>query len=550
MERLTLAEEIISSNKQARKIGEWRVDPSINEIRRGGDAVRLEPKAMEVLTYLADRPGVVVSREELLSALWPGVVVGDDTLTQAVIKLRKALCDPARTPAYIETISKRGYRLVARVEPAENVVAVPPSRWPRRAGGAAIALAVMAAAVIAYHATRTGSAPPPAEALPVDEPIAERSTALPTVAVTPFEALGDDADRDYLARGITADLATDLSRLSGLRVVSVPKAARYVVSGSLQRASGKLRINARLIDNESGQQLWAERYEYSRGDPFVVNEELIGQLLAALSVQVGKAERHRLARRYTRNLEAYDYFLRGQGAYLARQQPENSMAREMYRKAIELDPAFGRAYGGLALTHAADYRDQWTAERRQALARAAELAETAVRIDPQLPDVYAVLGYVRSLQGQHAQAIAHLKQAIALDRFYADAYAHLGAIYTHVGQPARTVPLLRAAMRLNPDAGFIYFLVLGRAYLFQGDLEQALINLREALARNAADLEARVFMAASLAAAGDLEAAKWETEVIRSSRPDFSARRWLETHPMTNADQRQRLIQLLAQIGL
>jgi len=371
----------------------------------------------------------------------------------------------------------------------------------------------------------------------------------------PFEALADDANQAYLAQGITSDLTTDLSRIAGLRVVSgrtgsTATAARYVVSGSVQRMSDGLKVNARLTDSQSGQQLWAERYEAALGDSFNVNEEIVGQLLDALSVQVSKAERRRVAGRYTRNLNAYDHFLRGQAGYLARAQPENETARELYRKAIELDPTFARAYAGLALTHSADYRNQWTVDLQQALARAAELAETAVRMDPQLPEVYGTLAYVRSLQGQSDHAIAYLKQAITLDPFYADGYANLGAIYTHVGQPARAVPLLRTAMRLNPDAGFIYFLVLGRAYLFQGDTEQATINLKEALSRNASDLETRVFMAATLVAAGDLQNARWEAEEVRVLQPGFAARQWLQTYPITDARQRQRLTTLLAQVGL
>ena len=98
------------------RVGDWIVDPELNEVRRNGDSTRLEPKALEVLAYLARRPGAVVGREDLLSAVWPGVVVGDDALTQAIIKLRKALGDDAHRPKYIETISKRGYRLIAPVE--------------------------------------------------------------------------------------------------------------------------------------------------------------------------------------------------------------------------------------------------------------------------------------------------------------------------------------------------------------------------------------------------------------------------------------------------
>ena len=561
-----------AQTQAGRRIGEWWVEPDTNEIRRNGEAVRLEPKAMEVLVYLADRPGRVVTRDELLSAVWPGVVVSDDTLTQAVIKLRRALQDSAKAPAYIETISKRGYRLVAPVTDVpqssaaagtgsarETEVSVPSRRrrviWIVTSG----ALAVVVAAIVFYLAQGDESWID-AHLSALEKELAQRPAALPTVAVMPFEALARDADQVYLAGGITSDLTTDLSRLSGLRVVSIvtpvgsaspgAAAARYIVSGTVQRVSGKLKVNVRLVDNQSGQQLWAERYERSSGDPFALNEDIIARVLDTLSVRIRDAERARLAARYTRNLDAYDYFLRGQAAYLARQRSENLIAREMYRRAVELDPSFARAYAGLALTHAADYRDQWVTDGRQALARAAELAESAVRIDPQLADVHAVLGYVRVLHGEHQQAISTLRRALELDRFYADAYAYLAAEHTNIGQPAKTVPLIRTAMRLNPEAGFIYFVVLGRAYLFDGDIEQASINLRAAVARNPADLETHVFMAATFVAGGNLTEARWEAEEIRTLQPDFSATRWLETHPMTHAGQRTRLLRLLAQLGL
>jgi Tfp pilus assembly protein PilF len=143
------------------------------------------------------------------------------------------------------------------------------------------------------------------------------------------------------------------------------------------------------------------------------------------------------------------------------------------------------------------------------------------------------------------RSIAALQHAIDLDRSFADAYALLGGIHTYIGQPATSVPLLRTAMRLNPDAGYLYFLLLGRAYLFENDIEQALINLRAALMRNPVDVETRVFLAATLVAAGDQSAAKWEADEIRSLAPRFSTRDWLETYPMTDARQRERLVVLL-----
>lgn len=568
-----------ASPTPALRVGDWRVDPAINELTRQGETVRLEPKAMEVLVFLADRAGQVVSREALLSALWPGMVVGDDALTQAVIKLRRSLQDEARSPQYIETISKRGYRLIAPVERSGTEKTVAPeasqpfepavsgrfrARFPLRAAITAILLALLLAGAAAVYVWQQRTEPVDAASFPGEE-FLERWAALPTITVTPFETVAGDDAETYLARGMTADLTTDLSRASGLRVISGPspvpqgKAARegaskhsprYLLSGAVQRAKGSLRINVRLVDAESGRQLWADRYDRPFHDLLAVQEEIINHLLQTLPVQVSEAERLRLARRYTHNLAAYDYFLRGKAAFLARQREENAIAREMYRKAIELDPAFARAYAGLALTHADDYRNQWTADGKRSLQAASQLAETALQIDPGLADLYSVLGYVRAVQHDYRRALQLHERAAKLDPSYADAYAYIGATYTHMGQPARTIPFMRTAMRLNPHGSFLYFMVLGRAYLYIGDLEQASINLKEALARNAADLESRVYMAATFVAAGELGAAEWEAEEIRVLQPDFTARQWLKTHLMSDERQKRELIGLLAKIGL
>jgi tetratricopeptide (TPR) repeat protein len=222
----------------------------------------------------------------------------------------------------------------------------------------------------------------------------------------------------------------------------------------------------------------------------------------------------------------------------------------MYRKALALDPAFGRAYAGLALTYAADYRNHWTDRGPDALARALELAETAFRIDPEILETQWVVAYVHTQNRRHAQAIGHLNQAISLDPSFADAYALLGSIHTYIGEPAEAIPLVRTAIQLNPEAGYLYYLVLGRAYLFRGDAEQAGINLREALARNAANLEIHVYLAATLALTGDKAAAEWEAEEIRALEPGFSIDKWLQSYPMTDDGQKLRLRSLLAQAGL
>jgi DNA-binding winged helix-turn-helix (wHTH) protein/TolB-like protein/Flp pilus assembly protein TadD len=542
----------VSAEKRGRsrlRIGEWSADPETNEIRRGGEIVRLEPKAMDVLMLLADRVGRVVTREELFAAVWPGVVVGDEALTQSIIKLRKALGDNSRSPSYIETISKRGYRLIAPVGSSEGAVALPVRRRPH-AVWAAVAIAGLVLALGAAGALFFGAS----DAIEAGD---DRQSAWITVTVAPFESLASDPEQAYFARGISENLSTDLSRHPGLRVIRetgtstarpAAAAARYRISGSVQRDAGVLRITIHLVDTRTSEQLWSERFERPLGDLFAVQDEMIRRLVEFLPGKLSDADRQRIAKRYTRSLEAYDQFLRGQALFLVRRSEANAEARALYRKAIELDPNFARAYAGLAMTHAIDARLRDSIDAAPALERAFDLAETARLIDPEIPEVHWAIGFVHAQGRRHEQAIASLQRAIELDRSFADAYALQGGVHTYLGDPAKAIPLLRTAMRLNPDGGYLYFLVLGRAYLFEDDIEQALINLRAALLRNPVDVETRVLLAASLMAAGDHAAARWEADEIRSLQPEFSIRAWLETYPMTSPRLRQRLVALFARL--
>jgi DNA-binding winged helix-turn-helix (wHTH) protein/TolB-like protein/cytochrome c-type biogenesis protein CcmH/NrfG len=543
------------------RVGPWLVTPALDELRRGDEHVKLEPKAMEVLLFLAARPGEPVSRDELLSGVWPGVIVGDDVLTQAVTKLRKALGDDARSPSYIETIAKRGYRLVAPVDALNGVSSVRASSgtgistdW--RAAAVGVLLTTVIAVAYLSWATLNKSGSAVVEDYLTEKVGVRAGSPLPTVTVMPFEPLSDQPQHAYLARSIVADLTTNLSRLEGLRVIGSSTAsdqthgARYVVSGSLQRGGDQLKVNVQLTDTQTGQHIWSERYERPFQDFFAIQEEMVARLVGALRVEVSEAERRRLAGRHTRNLEAYDYFLRARAALWTRQRADNEKARELYGEALRLDPKFARAYAGLALTYAADYRHQWTEQGPQALTRAVELAETALGIDPDIPEVHWVLAYVDIQGRRHDQAIARLKHALTLDRSFADAYSLLGNIYTHIGEPKKAVPLLRAAGRLDPDRGYSYFVSLGRTYFFLGDAEQASINLREALSRNAGSLEAHVYLAATLTLASDREGASWEANEVRVLAPSFSTRKWLETYPMTDMKQKQQLVRLLGSLGL
>jgi DNA-binding winged helix-turn-helix (wHTH) protein/TolB-like protein len=531
---------------QSLQVGDWTVDPPLNQLSAPGKTVKLEPKAMAVLVYLAQRPGDVVSRETLLAAVWPGVVVSDDAVTQVVIKLRKALGDSAESPAYIQTISKRGYRLVAPVRRPEEP---PARRKPKRRvlwlAGGGIAAAILAGWTLWWIQGR------PAQVATLDFEAAR--AAQPTITIRPFEALGGDPEAVLLARGLTADLVTDLSRVMGLSVIGVAaqaESSRYLVTGTVQRVDDRLRLHVHLADAQTGRQLWSERFDRPLASFFAVQEELGPKILQILPAKVSEAELRRMAQRHTSNLEAYKYFQRGQAALLVRRKAENEAAREMFRRAIALDASFARAYAALALTYAADYRNHWTADGGAALERAFELARSAHEMNPDIRETYFALAFVHLERREHAQVLRYLETAVQLYPSFADAYAFMGGVKTYMGRPAEAVPLVRTAMRLNPDASYLYFLILGRAYLALGDLEQARVNLEHALQRNPEDLESNIYMAVLHLAAGDKAAASWKADQIRVLQPGFSSRRWLETHPLTDPAQKRKLVQALGELGL
>lgn len=555
------------------QVGDWTVEPVLNQLSATGKTVKLEPKAMATLGYLVDRPGQVVSREELLSAVWSGVIVGDDSLTQVVIKLRKALGDVPEQPVYIQTIPKGGYRLIAPVVRAAGIASatVKPSqepvnaernqRIPWIAGGGIVAL-LLASTGIWWHKGGLVTDVSPDRA-PVASTEAAR-TMPPTVTIRPFEALDNDPQAVLLARGITADLVTDLSKVLGLSVIGAVAslgghasaetpdhvlAARYLVSGSVQRIDQRLRLHIHLTDTETRKQLWSERFDSALSGFFMIQEELGPKILQLLSAKVSEVELRRVAQRHTRNLEAYEYFQRGQMALIVRQKAENETAREMFQRAIALDAAFARAYAGLALTYSANYRNQWTGDGAAALDRALEMARTAHQIDPDIRETYWVLAFVYLERRQHQKALQYLETAVRLYPSFADAYALMGGVKTYMGRAAEAVPLLRTAMRLNPDAGYLYFLILGRTYFALGDIEQARVNLEHALLRNPVNLEARVYMAALHVLAGDKVAAAWEAEEIRTLQPGFSLQSWLKTFPLIDAKQKIMLAQALSELG-
>ena len=327
-----------------------------------------------------------------------------------------------------------------------------------------------------------------------DEAGAPPLAGKPSVAVLPFANLSGEAEDAYFADGMTDDLITDLAKVSGLVVIARnsvfaykgrPVAAqevarelgvRYVVEGSVRRAGGRVRINAQLVDATTGGHLWADRFDRSAADVFAVQDEVIGRIVAALAVELTPAEQARLARPPTRNLEAYDYFLRAEQAAKSGYRPQLREALSLYGRATALDPAFADAFAAHARTAAYVWRNDFDDPLPGPVARktAYETAGRALELDPQAPLPYAVLAVLQVVDRRYEEALASARRAVELGPGDAEAHAALGLVLTFAGDHAEAVAAVERSLRLDPNPPTGDRLTAALAFTLHGDHARAI----------------------------------------------------------------------------
>jgi adenylate cyclase len=549
-------------------IDKWRVSPLEGLLTRGNETVRLEPKAMEALVYFASRPGQVITRQELERDVWHGALVGYDAVTNTVIKLRKALQDSAREPRFIVTIPKKGYQLIAstdyqgdddRPESATPVSELPtaivrrdrPSWSLYRNGIATVAMVcILVFGFLWLWSTNS------------------KSIALPSIVVLPFDNLNQDPKQDYLANGITEDIITDLSKLSNILVIASNTSSTYrgkqvatekvgadlnvefVLRGSIRRLGDKVRVNVQLINAKSGFNTWAQRYDRKIAELFAVQDEVTRSIVKALAVKITNQEEDRLVQKTTDSLKAYDFFQEGQRIYKFSTKETNEQARKLYRKAIELDPGYGRAYGAMAITLASDYRRGWTDTPNEALDRALELAKTAVALDNASPQTYWALGFIYFTRKDFLNAETAATRSIAIAPSYADGYGLLALISSHNGQPKRAMELTNMGIRLNPYFTWEYLYVLGVAKYAIGNYESAVATLEKAQARNDNVVTVKLFLAASYVKANRQADAEWVVVQLQMLSPATTVTTIDKTIPIANPEFKQSFLKDLQKAGL
>jgi adenylate cyclase len=494
----------------------FTLDRARGRLRSDDRDIELRPKSFDVLRYLAENADRVVTKDEILKAVWPNVVVSDDSLSRCMSDVRLALGDADQR--IIKTVPRRGY---------------------------------MFAAEVSKLAAATATLPLPDR---------------PSIAVLPFTNRSGDPQQDYFADGISEDLITSLSKFAGLFVIARHSAfryrgtdldvrkigrelgVRYLLGGSVRRDAERIRITAQLVDAETTAQLWAEYYDRELTGIFAVQDEVTQKIVGTLIAHMSRSEFERALAKPPEAFSAYDYLLRG-NALMKTWQGDRSgkmltAGRSYYEQAIVADPTYAPPVCGLALTYLAAWLEPYP---HQALApqyqqastieRALNLAQRAVELDPNLPDAHMALANILKWLHRRSESSAEYDRAFELNPNLAD--YRFGLALIHWGRTDEGMEYLKRIIRLDPFHPPACQTFLGNAYYQAGRYEEALESLRAAARRLPDFRPTYVWLAAT---AGQLTLnveARAATAIVLQRDPAFTIRNWLELHQFsrqTDAD--------------
>lgn len=390
----------------------------------------------------------------------------------------------------------------------------------------------------------------------------------PSIAVLPFINISGDPEQEYFSDGITEDLITDLSKVSGLFVIARNSVftfkgmtvkvkelgkklgVRYVLEGSVRKAGNRLRITAQLVDTSTEGHLWAERYDRNLNDIFSLQDEVTQKIVAALTVKLTKDEQERIFQKDTNNLEAYNYNLRGLESIYRWTKESMAEARQMLEKAINLDPEYASACSNLAKCHWADWANGWS-QSPQSLEQAFKLSQRAITLDDSLTSARIVLSDVYLWRRLHDKAIVVIERAVKLNPNCADAIEQQGEILIWAGRPQEGMELVRKAMRFNPIYPVWYLWNLGHAYFVADQHEEAVEILQKALIINPDFLPVHLVLVLIYAEKGWKEAVKVEVaRISRISPASYSMKALCQRLPYKNQAVYERVIEGLRKAGI
>jgi len=560
---------------EAIQIGQWTFFARVFRLERGREVIKLEPRVAQLLSCLVANAGTAVNRETLMEEVWPGMIVGDEALSNAINKLRKAFGDDRQHPRVIETIPKAGYRLIAEVKPVntaavpeEDKTAVQPAGIEHRDWLARnlrsvtfITLSIILVALWFFIGQDKK------ETLPSTQPVALATK--PSIAVLPFENLSQDPEQEYFTDGVTDDIITRLAKNPELIVIARDSSFFYketamdissiadklhvahILNGSIRRLGDQLMVNAQLIDAASGTHTWAEQYLRPANNLLQVEDDIAQHVKSSLLNRPPDDPSQPPALMPSNHVQAHDYLLLGRyHFYKFASKAENTRAQKLFQDAIELDPDYALAYALLGWTYDFEAMNGWADDRQASLKKAQQLATRAIDLQPEQPLSYFVRGLSYREQGEYIKALGEAETALKYDPNNANGRVLLATLLYYAGRPELGLERIKEAMKINPHHPYNYQFHLGQAYFVLHQYQQALQAFQSGLDSNPQAERLHVWMAATYALLGDIENASWQAEQVMSSNPDFSVARMEKAFPFKDPAELKIFIDGLRLAGL
>lgn len=390
----------------------------------------------------------------------------------------------------------------------------------------------------------------------------------PSIAVLPFANMSGDAEQEYFSDGISEDLITDLSKVQALFVIARNSSftykgrsvrvqeigrelgVRFVLEGSIRKAGNRVRITAQLVDASTGGHLWADRFDRELTDIFATQDEVVQKIVDALAIKLSQVERQDLKRGGTRNLEAYESWMRARQLLGRGTRETIAQARALHRRAIELDPGFSAPHVGLAFAAVSDYVNAWVPDPGQALDEGERWARRAIELDDRQPGGHVALGNVLVWRRRHDEALVQLDRSVELDHNYAQGHALRGMALMYAGRQPEALEALAVAMRLDPHYPNILLHLSAQAHFSLGEDEAAAGHLAERIARNPNTDASRMLLAACYGHLGRTEEARAAWAGLLGVNPGFSLAQREDVLPYKNRSDFQRILDGLARAGL
>jgi len=484
------------------------LDTSQYRLSLSGNPVAVEPQVFDLLTYLVEHKDRVVTRDELLENLWKGKIVTDSALGARLKAARKAVGDSGKRQQVIKTIHGRGYQFVSPVTEVHSETV---------------------------------------KAEQTDSEINKTNLVLtdtPSIAVLPFQNMSADPEQEYFANGMSEEIITALSRVPDLVVIARKSTffykgkavnvrqigqelgVRHVLEGSIRKSGNRIRITAQLVNTQSGDHIWAERYDRNLDDIFAVQDEITHEIVVELQGKLIMGENSRLAASGTNSIKAWELVTRATPLIETLLRNDAMHAKKLLGQALELDNNYSAAWTMLGWMYWQESVWKWCSDTEKSMQLAFEAAQNAISADADYPHAYGLLGSIYMVHGDQSKAVSMCEKAVALAPSDALALAILADVLVDSGRLKEGVQKMKKAIRLSPFPPVWFLMVLGVGYHLSGENEIAISALKQAAKGMPDSNLPLMWLASTLVEMGRLDEARVASKTALEIEPSFDVVSW------------------------